>query len=100
MAIIKARLQNVMYIPRIFPVEESLENIFKSSSKEKMIKVFRDKYKTNMMPAFKAFFTKVKLKRAKMLIKDTKSKNLYPPIFLNILGTNKSAKIDPIDPKI
>ena len=97
---IQARLVIARYAPRTPPVLEFLENIFKSSSNEKTIIILSVKLKINAIIMPQTFFVKTKDKIDKASSPITKSKNLYPPIFLNICGAIKSAKIEMIDPMV
>ena len=96
----QAKLERARYMPRTFPIAEFLEKIFKISSSEKTVRVFRAKYKINIGITPQASFTKVNDKRERALSNVTESKNLYPPTFLNIWGVIKSAKIEAIDARI
>jgi hypothetical protein len=86
-------------VPLIFPVEIFSENIFNSSSKEKIIKVFKEKAKIKTIITIQLFMVRARMLKVKVSRKDTKSRNLYPPSLLNILGAVKSAKIEPADPR-
>ena len=58
-----------------------------------------EKPKMNIAIAVQAFFVVERIKKEKASKRITKSKNLYPPIFLNIFGAKSNADIDPTDPK-
>ena len=46
------------------------------------------------------FPNKASIRKERASSKDIKSKNLYPPIFLNTKGASIKAKIELIEPKI
>ena len=93
----QARLHSIKYTPLVFPVEESLETIFRSSSKEKNSTMSNAKAKINAHIALKAFFENTKSKIDKALSPIINNRNLYPPSFLKILGEIKSSSIEKSD---
>src|ERR1035437_9732799 len=95
----QAKFEIAIYVPRIFPVDLSSENIFSSSSKEKMIRVFREKAKINTIIITHVFLAKASIPKVKASKNDTKSRNLYPPILFNIFGAIKRANTEAIDQK-
>lgn len=82
----------------MLPVSESLENIFKSSSRENTINVLRAVPTINTITALQRFLENANNRIDNASSPITISKNLYPPIFLKIFGDTKSAKIEKIDP--
>ena len=97
-ATIQAELPIAKYRPLVFPLVESRENIFKSSSKEKTTRVFRAKPRVKKKTALRAFFEKANSTMDKASRAMTAMRNARPPIFLNIRGAVSKAKIENIDP--
>ena len=87
-------------MPLVFPVAELFENIFKISSKENIRRVFIENPKTNINIILGVLFVKASIRKEIASNKIIKSKNLYPPIFLNIFGASSRAKIEQIEPKM
>jgi hypothetical protein len=86
-------------MPLIFPRAGSLEDIFNNSSREKISKVFREKPETKISTTLKTFFVKARRKKVRASNRAIKSKNLYPPIFLNTFGARINARMDKSDPR-
>jgi hypothetical protein len=82
------------YVPRILPVDESLENIFSISSSAKMRSRLIDKYKINTITALAVPDTIVSKYSVITSKSPIQSKNLYPPSFRHTLGASMRASIE------